>query len=280
MGREGRVRVGTSGWIYKHWKGTVYPAGLPARRWLDYYAGMFDTVELNNSFYRLPSEIAFREWARQAPPGFLFAVKASRYLTHMKKLKDPDEPLANVLGRARILGEHLGPVLYQLPPGWHADVGRLRHVLSILPADLTHVLEFRDPTWYADEVRAALAEHGVGFCVHDLRGEPTPEWVTGPAVYLRLHGPTARAYAGRYSGGQLQSWAERIDGWRRAGHDVYAYFNNDDAGYAVANARGLRAMLGLREPGPDEALAAPDGRGARDAGLGPGHRTRLRDRPA
>lgn len=245
----GRVRVGTSGWIYKHWKKVVYPADLPPRKWLAHYAAAFDTVELNNSFYRLPSAEAFREWARQAPPGFVFAVKASRYLTHMKKLKDPEAPLANVLGRARELGDHLGPVLYQLPPGWHVDVGRLRHFLSILPADFTHVVEFRDPTWYADAVREALAEFNVGFCVHDLRGEPTPEWVTGPVVYVRFHGPTARAYAGRYTEAQLRLSAERIHGWRRAGRDVYAYFNNDDAGHAVTNARELRILLAEEERG-------------------------------
>ena len=243
MGSEGRVRVGTSGWIYKHWKGVVYPAGLPVRRWLAHYTASFDTVEVNNSLYRLPSEGTFRDWAQQGSPGFLFAVKASRYLTHMKKLKDPEGPLELFLGRVRALGEHLGPILYQLPPGWHVDVARLRHFLSLLPPHLTHVVEFRDPTWYTDEVRSALTEHGIGFCIHDLRSEPTPDWVTGRAVYLRFHGPTTRAYAGRYSPGQMQEWATRIEGWRRAGYDVYAYFNNDDAGHAVANARELRSLL-------------------------------------
>ncbi len=251
MAGRGEVRVGTSGWIYKHWREVVYPVGLPVRRWLAYYTGLFDTVEVNNSFYRLPSEDTFRGWAGQVPPGFLFAIKASRFLTHMKKLKDPEQPLANVLGHASALGPHLGPVLYQLPPGWHVNLDRLRHFLAILPAGFTHVLEFRDPSWYVPEVRVALAEHGVGFCLHDLRNQPSPDWVTGPAVYVRFHGPTARAYAGRYGREQLKSWAGRIDGWRRAGHAVYAYFNNDDAGHAVANARELRALLGVPDPGPD-----------------------------
>jgi uncharacterized protein YecE (DUF72 family) len=245
MARNGQVRVGTSGWIYKHWRGVVYPDGLPASRWLDFYARTFDTVELNNSFYRLPSVAVFRGWAAQAPPGFLFAVKASRYLTHMKKLKDPEEPLENVLGRARELGRRLGPVLYQLPPGWHVNLERLRHFLKLLPAGITHVLEFRDPTWYAPEVRAALEEFEVSFCMHDLRGEPSPEWVTGPAVYVRFHGPTTRAYAGRYAKDHLHEWAKRIEEFRRAGRHVYAYFNNDDSGYAFANARELRELLGL-----------------------------------
>lgn len=250
MERRGQVRVGTSGWIYKHWRGVVYPAALAPRHWFAHYAVAFDTVELNNSFYRLPSADAFREWARQAPPGFIFAVKASRFLTHMKKLRDPEQPLENILGRARELGPHLGPVLYQLPPGWHANLDRLRHFLALLPTDLTHVLEFRDPSWYAPEVRDALAEFGVGFCIHDLRAQETPEWLTGPAVYVRFHGPTARAYAGRYPKAQLRSWAARIDRYRQAGHDVYVYFNNDDAGYAVTNARELREMLGGNGPLP------------------------------
>jgi uncharacterized protein YecE (DUF72 family) len=252
MTREVRLRVGTSGWMYKHWKGVVYPAKLPVRRWLAHYATLFDTVEVNNSFYRMPSDAAFHLWARQAPPGFLFAVKASRYITHMKKLMDPEAPVGLFLGRARELGEHLGPILYQLPTGRGADVGRLKHFLSILPTDLIHVVELRDPTWFTGAVRSALAERGVAFCVHDLRGEQTPEWVTARAVYVRFHGPTTRAYAGRYSPAQLRTWASRIERWQRDGHDVYAYFNNDNFGHAAANARELRSLLSGADPGSGE----------------------------
>jgi uncharacterized protein YecE (DUF72 family) len=248
-GRDrGGVRVGTSGWIYKHWRGPFYPPELPARRWFAYYGEHFDTVEVNNSFYRLPSEETFADWARQAPPGFVFAVKASRYLTHMKKLNDPEAPLANVLGHARRLGPHLGPVLYQLPPNWHCNVERLRRFLAVLPRDLTHAVEFRDPSWYTDAVREALAESGVAFCIHDLRGSASPEWVTSRVVYVRLHGPTAQAYAGRYTAAQLRRWADRIDGWRRAGHTVYAYFNNDVGGHAVVNTEQLKELLGIEAP--------------------------------
>jgi uncharacterized protein YecE (DUF72 family) len=244
MRREGQVRIGTSGWSYKHWKGIVYPLDLPPRQWLTHYTGLFDTVELNNSFYHLPSEATFRGWARQAPPGFLFAVKASRYLTHLKKLRDPEDGLKPVIDHARRLGEHLGPILYQLPPWFHVDVGRLRRFLSLLPVDLTHAVEFRDSSWYVDEVREALAEYGAALCIHDLRGVLTPQWVTGRSVYVRFHGPTARAYAGRYSTEQLGTWAIRMEEWRQAGHDVYAYFNNDNAGHAVTNARELRTLRG------------------------------------
>jgi uncharacterized protein YecE (DUF72 family) len=236
-------RVGTSGWIYKHWRGIFYPSRLPVKQWFAHYATVFDTVEVNNSFYRLPSEEAFAAWAKQAPPGFLYAVKASRFLTHMKKLKEPEAPLALLLGRARRLGAHLGPILYQLPPHWGCDVARLRAFLPHLPPELSHVLEFRDPSWYTEPVRDALAEHGVCFCIHDLRGAHCPEWLTGPAVYVRFHGPTPSAYAGGYPRPHLRRWAERIAGYLRAGRDVFAYFNNDDAGHAVANARELRELI-------------------------------------
>src|SRR5262249_2049506 len=151
-----------------------------------------------------------------------------------------------ILGHARRLGPHLGPVLYQLPPRWHCDLARLRRFLAALPGDVRHAVEFRDPSWYVEGVRDALAEFGASFCIHDLRGQPCPDWVTGPLVYLRFHGPTERAYAGSYSDEQLARWAERIAGYRAAGRDVVAYFNNDHAGHAVANARTLRALLGAR----------------------------------
>jgi uncharacterized protein YecE (DUF72 family) len=220
-----------------------YPPQLRIKDWFSHYARSFDTVEINNSFYRLPSEQAFAAWAQQAPPGFLYAVKASRFLTHMKKLKDPEAPLALILGRVRLLGEHLGPVLYQLPPNWHCDVTRLRSFLALLPPDLCHVLGFRDPSWYTDAVRDALAEHGVCFCIHDLRGAGCPEWITGPAVYVRFHGPTEWAYASGYSQPHLRRWAERIIGHLQSGRDVFAYFNNDDASHAVFNANELRVLV-------------------------------------
>lgn len=244
MSRSARVRIGTSGWIYRHWRGNFYPPDLPVRSWFAYYARHFDTVEINNSFYRLPSEATFVAWRRQAPPHFLYAVKASRFLTHMKKLKDPEEPLRLLLGRARQLGPHLGPILYQLPPHWKCDIERLRPFLKVLPRGLTHVFEFRDASWFNEQVRAALTDAGVSFCIHDMRDCGCPTWVTGAAVYLRFHGPTEAAYAGRYDLGHLRRWAGRIRRWQRAGHDVYVYFNNDDRGYAVMNACELRQLLG------------------------------------
>jgi len=243
VGRRGHVRVGTSGWIYRHWRGVFYPERLPVKSWFEFYCRHFDTVEINNTFYRLPAAAAFKAWRQQAPPGFVYALKASRFLTHMKKLKDPAEPLERFLSRAREVGEHLGPLLYQLPPHWRADAERLRQFVRLLPRDLEHVFEFRDRSWYNDEVRAVLAAARVGFCIHDMRGAPCPDWVTGPISYVRFHGPTETAYAGSYSRGQLEAWAERIESVRDAGHDVYVYFNNDWGGHAVTNARQLKGML-------------------------------------
>src|SRR5262245_45772957 len=244
MATDGHVRIGTSGWNYGHWRGVFYPAKLPVKAWFAHYARHFNTVEINNTFYRLPSEAAFPAWREQAPPGFLYAAKASRFLTHRKKLKDPEAPLETILGRLRALGPHLGPVLYQLPPSWRCDLPRLRHFLGLLPRDLTHVLEFRDPSWCNDDVRALLAAAGAGYCIHDMRGFDCPAWVTATTVYIRFHGPTDVRYAGRYDRAFLRDWASRIDAWRQDGHTVYAYFNNDASGHAVENARELLELVG------------------------------------
>jgi uncharacterized protein YecE (DUF72 family) len=243
MAKVALIRVGTSGWIYKHWRTIFYPPKLPVARWFGFYAQHFDTVEINNSFYRLPSPEAFDAWRQQAPPGFLYAVKASRYLTHLKKLKDPEAPLQNVLERARRLGPTLGPILYQLPPHWGCDPERLRHFLALLPADLQHVVEFRDPSWYTEEVRAMLSRAGVGFCIHDMRESVSPLWVTGPTAYLRFHGSTGVRYVGRYGRARLKPWAERIDEIRRQTRAVFVYFNNDGGGHALKDARDLRELL-------------------------------------
>jgi uncharacterized protein YecE (DUF72 family) len=249
MSQARRVRIGTSGWIYRDWRGLFYPEDLPVRLWLDYYGKHFDTVEVNNSFYRLPGPEVFHAWRRQAPPGFVYAVKASRYLTHRRKLKEPEGPLENILGNARELGPKLGAILFQLPPRWRCNVGRLREFVALLPRDLTHVFEFRDPSWYNEEVRDVLAESGMSFCIHDMRGSAAPHWVTGPLAYLRFHGPTATASHGRYTKPQLRRWADTIRTFLGDGHDVASYFNNDVGGHAVTNARQLREMLGVGRPG-------------------------------
>ena len=260
------LRIGCSGWQYRHWRGDFYPADLPTSGWLARYTRAFDTVELNNSFYRLPSPEAFRRWREATPRGFLFAVKASRYLTHMKKLKDPEEPLGRFFDAARELGPKLGPVLYQLPPRWPADLGRLRAFLGVLPRGVGHVMEFRDPSWYAPAVLDALQEAQVALCLHDMGGSVTPRARAGPFVYVRFHGVTR--YGGRYDDETLGGWAEWMAEQLAAGTPVFAYFNNDVGGHAPRDAARLKALLGdaaITAPGPP----APARAGRRARGTPP-----------
>jgi uncharacterized protein YecE (DUF72 family) len=242
MGPGAKPRVGCSGWQYKHWRGDFYPADLPQSRWFEHYAGVFDTVEINNSFYRLPEAATFARWGQRAPMRFVFAVKASRFLTHMKKLKDPEEPIERLFSRMRALGRHLGPVLYQLPPGFKLDRERLEHFLQALPRDTRHVVEFREPSWYADDVLQLLERHRVALCLHDMPGSATARERVGPFVYVRFHGATGK-YGGSYPDDRLHRWAEWLSAERRAGADIYVYFNNDVGGHAPRNAVTLRRLL-------------------------------------
>lgn len=249
MAGRAPIRIGTSGWIYEHWRGRFYPESLPVARWFEHYARHFDTVEINNTFYGLPDEGSFDAWQQQAPRGFMYAVKASRFLTHMKKLKDPAEPLARLLGRARRLAAHLGPVLYQLPPHWRPDEGRLRAFCAALPRDLVHVMEFRERAWLQPRILAVLAEHRVALCIHDLLPDH-PRELTAPTAYVRFHG-TSGHYRGRYTRRELGGWARWMSEAAAAGHAVFAYFNNDAEAHAIADARTLRSIL--------EHLCAPSG---------------------
>jgi uncharacterized protein YecE (DUF72 family) len=235
------VRIGCSGWQYRHWRGDFYPADLAQKQWLDYYTTQFDTVEINNTFYRLPEAEAFANWRARVPTRFLYAVKASRFLTHMKKLKDPVEPLDRLFSRARLLGSRLGPVLYQLPPHWTVDVERLTVFVRSLPARRRHAIEFRDPSWYTDEVFTLLARHRVACCVHDMAGSAIADRVAGPFVYARFHGPVR--YGGRYEDGTLDRWAHWFAARLQAGQPVFAYFNNDIGGHAPRDAIRLRDKL-------------------------------------
>ena len=236
------VRVGCSGWQYKHWRGDFYPHDLPQKRWFEHYAGIFDTVEINNSFYRLPEAGTFADWGSRAPLKFLFAVKASRFLTHMKKLKDPEEPVERFFSRARALRRRLGPVLYQLPPGWKLDLGRLEHFLQVLPQGIRHVVEFREPSWYADDVLRLLEAYRVALCLHDMPGSSTGRQRVGPFIYVRFHGASGR-YDGSYGEDRLEGWAEWLRAQRLSGAELYAYFNNDVGGHAPRDAVILRRLL-------------------------------------
>ena len=235
-----RYFIGTSGWVYPHWRGLFYPEGVPQGRWLEFYARHFSTVELNNSFYHLPSERAFLRWKETTPPGFRFSVKVSRLITHLKKLRNVEAPLENFLSRARLLGEKLGPLLYQTPPNLHRDLALLESFLRLLPRDLRHVFEFRHQSWLEEEVYELLGLYGVGFCIYDMPGLTTRVLATAPYAYIRFHGATGLYYS-CYSDGELEQWAQRI----RAlpARDVFIYFNNDAEAHAVANARALLGKL-------------------------------------
>jgi len=239
----GVVRIGTSGWHYPHWVGPFYPEHLGPAEMLGFYARTFDTVEINSSFYRLPTGRAVAAWRAAVPPHFVFAVKASRFLTHMKKLRDPESSLARLLAVVDGLGASLGPIVFQLPPRWHLDLERLRGFLRALPRDHRFALELRDPTWHTDAVVELLRRHGVAFCVFDIAGFQSPAWITADFAYVRLHGPARQAYTGSYSQAELRAWAERIRRWRRQADAVYIYFDNDDRAFAVENALRLRELV-------------------------------------
>jgi uncharacterized protein YecE (DUF72 family) len=236
------VHIGTSGWHYKHWLGDFYPPRFPPAKMLTWYAREFHTVEINNSFYRLPEERTFKDWASTAPPGFLFAVKASRFLTHIKRLKDAEDPINLFLSRAIHLGSHLGPVLFQLPPNWKSDPARLREFLELLPRDHSYTIEFRDDTWYTPQIYGLLQQYNVALCIHDWHSLKWAHELTANFAYVRFHGTGGR-YAGNYPDHFLKKWAMKIQGWGDRLNDVYVYFNNDVGGHAIRNARTLRADL-------------------------------------
>jgi uncharacterized protein YecE (DUF72 family) len=241
----GVARIGCSGWVYKEWRGLVYPRELKTSQWFEYYSGIFDTVEINNSFYRLPTEKAMEGWAAQAPNGFVYALKLGQFGSHRKKLKDADSGwLANHLDRVYRLGAHLGPNLVQLPPRWKRNVERLDEFLTLAPRDIRWAVEARDASWLHDDVYAVLEKHAAALCVHDLIDDHP--WIrTTDWSYVRFHGPNAtkHAYYGRYGPIRLGKAATRMQAWLDDDADVYAYFNNDWHGNAVKDARWLRERL-------------------------------------
>ncbi|HTU45943.1 MAG TPA: DUF72 domain-containing protein [Bryobacteraceae bacterium] len=215
---------------------------MPASKMLAYYCERFDTVELNNSFYHLPKQPALESWRDSTPEGFCFAAKGSRFLTHMKKLKDPAQGLKRFFEAIDILGEKLGPILFQLPPKWELDLERLKTFVECLPSEHRYAFEFRNATWSVAQVYDLLASHNIAYCIFDLAGTQSPLEVTADIAYVRLHGPGGK-YQGSYTESALKEWAERIRKWRRELKAVYMYFDNDEAGYAAGNALRLKALL-------------------------------------
>jgi uncharacterized protein YecE (DUF72 family) len=237
------IRIGTSGYHYKHWRGPFYPKQISSHEMLACYSQSFDTVELNNSFYRLPTEAAFDNWRQSTPADFIFAVKASRFLTHQKKLKDPESALQNFLPRAARLSTKLGPILFQLPPKWRVNPLRLEALLEVLPRDLRYVFEFRDQSWIQPEIDKLLARFRAAFCIYELAGYQSPLTITSDFAYVRLHGPGIEKYQKSYSNDRLRRWSKQIEEWATGLAAIYVYFDNDQAGYAARNALTLKQMI-------------------------------------
>ena len=246
-GRNTAIHIGTSGWHYKHWVGDFYPERYPPDKMFSWYAREFETVEINNSFYRLPEEKTFQHWKQHAPRGFIFAVKASRFITHIKRLKDAHDSVDLLMSRARPLRSALGPVLFQLPPRWKVNVERLTEFLSVLPRGHSFVIEFRDESWYTTQVYELLHRHNVALCIHDWREMPWPKELTADFTYIRFHGSGSR-YGESYPHAYLCEWADRIRSWKGRLAELFIYFNNDVGGYAIRNARTLREMLDRESP--------------------------------
>lgn len=242
--QPGRVLVGTSGYVYRDWRRRFYPHDVPAREWLPFYAARFPTVELNSPFYRLPRAATFRAWARAVPDGFVFSVKASRFLTHIKRLREPGPPLTLFMQRAKGLGDLRGPVLFQLPERFHLSLERLDGFLTALRRRKLRgaVLEVRHASWLIDPVFDRLARANVALCLHDWKEQPVTGPITADFVYVRRHG-TRRRYGGSYSERMLREDAARVRGWAAEGKDVFVYYNNDGRAAAIRNALRLTELL-------------------------------------
>jgi uncharacterized protein YecE (DUF72 family) len=238
----GDIWIGTSGWHYKHWVGNFYPPRLPGSRMLAHYIQHFDTVELNNSFYKLPAKTSLVEWRDSTPDSFHFAVKGSRFLTHMKKLSNAEEGLKRFLDAVEVLDPKLGVILFQLPPNWEVNPDRLAEFLRLLPRYRRCAFEFRNPTWNTPQIYDLLAEHNAGYCIFDLAGYVSPDKITADFVYIRLHGPGGK-YQGSYTDAALENWAAKVRTWSRKLAAVYVYFDNDDSGHAPRNALRLKELI-------------------------------------
>jgi len=248
-----RVHIGCSGWYYDHWHSLYYPQGLPKAKWLQFYANQFDTVELNNSFYHLPSEKTFATWRQSTPDNFVFAVKVSRFITHIKRLRNLGSAMDKFLTHAALLKEKLGPLLYQLPPNMKRNDELLRSFVSALPPEYQHVFEFRHESWIDHSVFRILQEYKVGLCVFDMPGLSCPLVATGDFAYIRFHGSES-LYSSCYSNEELSRWALRIIQLAGEVRAVYVYFNNDAEAFAVRNALSLSKLIStasVSEPRPE-----------------------------
>ncbi len=238
----GNIYIGTSGWYYEHWRKVFYPEKLPKNQWLNYYVQKFPAVELNNTFYHLPTKKSLAHWSKEAPEGFIYSVKANRGITHYKKMRDVQSDLKRFLHMVKPLAPNLGPILYQLPPDLHFDESLLIDLFEIHPPKYKYVLEFRHGSWFCEETYELLRQNNVAFCIHDHSKRTTPFVSTADFIYIRLHGPDGQ-YGGEYSPNFIESLGRRILDWSNGKKDIYCFFNNDANGYAVKNASELLSRI-------------------------------------
>jgi uncharacterized protein YecE (DUF72 family) len=237
-----QIHIGTSGWSYEHWKGSFYPKDLKSADWLEHYAQHFSTVEINNTFYRIPSTTTVQNWYTRVPQQFLFAVKASRYITHQRKLQDCRHTLSFFYESIAEFKDKAGPILFQLPPFFRKDKDRLRDFIHLLTDTYSYTFEFRHASWYTDEIYEILSEKNVALCITDLHGQLSPEIATANFTYIRLHGPQ-NTYRGSYGLAKLKPWKKKIEQWVNSKTSVYCYFDNDEKGYAPKDALLLQKLL-------------------------------------
>lgn len=233
-----KIHIGTSGWSYVHWKENFYPSKLPSSDWLNFYSEVFPTVEINTTFYHAPLPTTTEKWFKEVPKNFQFAIKASFYITHRKRLNDCSESLDFFYKSIQALQPKAGPILFQLPPFFSINQERLELFLNLLRSDYRYTFEFRHKTWFTNEIYKLLARHKIALCITDLHGKLTPEEVTADFTYLRLHGPH-KDYQGSYGPVRLKAWKKKIDNWLDSDKEVYCYFDNDEKGYAIQDAKKL-----------------------------------------
>jgi len=240
--KKKKIYIGTSGFSYEHWQNRFYPKNVQSKNYFEYYQKYFNTVEINNTFYKLVSKKVILNWKKEAKKDFVFSIKASRFITHIKRLKEPKKHLSLFINRIKHLKEHLGPILFQIPPNWHLDLKRFESFLKALDKDYKYAFEFRDHFWLTKEVFALLKKYKSALCIYDLEGFQTPLEITANFVYIRLHGPK-KAYSGSYSKKALQKWGKIIQGFKKNKLDIYCYFNNDEKAFAIKNAMDLKNIL-------------------------------------
>jgi uncharacterized protein YecE (DUF72 family) len=234
--------IGTSGWVYEHWKGPFYPEEINNKKMLPYYSKNFKTVEVNNTFYKLPKKAVVENWSDRTPSDFVFALKANRYITHMKNLKDGKDPIHNFIKIVRNMGKKLGPILFQLPPPWNLNFKRIKQFTEILPGEFLYVFELRNSSWYVDKIYNLFEENNIALCFHDITGKDSPQIITANFLYIRFHGPQGN-YQNKYTEQHLTEWAKKIILWLEKDLTIYIYFNNDAYGRAIENAKELRAII-------------------------------------